>query len=76
MACYSPHNDVPLATVKSPLLEREGYTQNEFEKTGNAVPTMEGLSRTTSSSVLISSWLPSFPSLRMDVCEAEVAAPG
>ncbi|EIM85375.1 Clavaminate synthase-like protein [Stereum hirsutum FP-91666 SS1] len=36
-----PHNDVPLATVKSPLLEREGYTQNEFEKTGNPVPTME-----------------------------------
>lgn len=40
---YSPHNDVPLATVKeSPVLQREGYTQNTFEKTGNPVPTTEG----------------------------------
>ncbi|CAL1717374.1 unnamed protein product [Somion occarium] len=37
-----PNNDVPLATVKeSPVLQREGYTQNNFEKTGNPVPTME-----------------------------------
>lgn len=39
----SPHNDIPLATVKeSPVLQREGYTQNTFERTGNPVPTMEG----------------------------------
>ncbi|KAI0325729.1 Clavaminate synthase-like protein [Cubamyces sp. BRFM 1775] len=36
-----PHNDVKLATVQSPVLQREGYTQNEFEKSGNPVPTME-----------------------------------
>lgn len=24
------------------MLQREGYTQNEFEKSGNTVPTMEG----------------------------------
>ncbi|RPD72452.1 Clavaminate synthase-like protein [Lentinus tigrinus ALCF2SS1-7] len=37
-----PNNDVKLATVaESPLLQREGYTQNEFEKSGNPVPTME-----------------------------------
>ncbi|KAF9015818.1 Clavaminate synthase-like protein [Hymenopellis radicata] len=37
-----PHNDVVLSTVKeSPVLQREGYTQNEFEKSGNKVPTME-----------------------------------
>ncbi|CAL1698193.1 unnamed protein product [Somion occarium] len=37
-----PNNDVPLVTVKeSPVLQREGYTQNNFEKTGNPVPTME-----------------------------------
>lgn len=40
-----PHNDLPLNTIKSPLLEREGYTQNQFEKTGNEVPTMESESR-------------------------------
>lgn len=39
----SPHNDVPLATVKeSPVLQREGATENSFEKSGNPVPTMEG----------------------------------
>jgi hypothetical protein len=39
----SPHNDTPLATIKdSPVLQREGFTQNEFEKQGVAVPTMEG----------------------------------
>ncbi len=38
-----PHNDVVLATLKeSPVLQREGYTENEFEKSGNKVPTMEG----------------------------------
>ncbi|KAH8092631.1 Clavaminate synthase-like protein [Cristinia sonorae] len=37
-----PHNDVPLATVKeSPVLQREGATQNTFEQSGNPVPTME-----------------------------------
>ncbi|EJU03185.1 Clavaminate synthase-like protein [Dacryopinax primogenitus] len=37
-----PHNDVTLATVvESPVLQREGYTKNEFEQTGNHVPTME-----------------------------------
>jgi len=36
-----PHNDVVLNTIKdSPLLIREGYTQNELEKAGK-VPTME-----------------------------------
>ena len=40
-----PNNDVPLATIKeSPVLEREGYTANTFEKGGNLVPTMEGTS--------------------------------
>ena len=42
---YSPNNDVPLATIKeSPVLQREGVTQNNFEKSGNTVPTMEGKS--------------------------------
>ncbi|EJU03186.1 Clavaminate synthase-like protein [Dacryopinax primogenitus] len=37
-----PHNDVKLATItESPVLTREGYTQNEFERFGNKVPTME-----------------------------------
>jgi isopenicillin N synthase-like dioxygenase len=37
-----PHNDIPLATIQeSPVLQREGYTQNEFESTNNPVPTME-----------------------------------
>ncbi|KAI0760981.1 Clavaminate synthase-like protein [Trametes elegans] len=36
-----PHNDVTLATVKSPVLGRAGYTQNVFEQSGNHVPTME-----------------------------------
>ena len=39
---HSPHNDVPLATVsESPVLQREGYTKNVFEESGNPVPTME-----------------------------------
>jgi isopenicillin N synthase-like dioxygenase len=37
-----PQNDLPLATVASPVLQREGYTQNEFEKGGHKVPTMGG----------------------------------
>jgi len=37
-----PQNDVKLATAKeSPVLQREGYTQNDFEQSGNPVPTME-----------------------------------
>ena len=44
-APISPHNDVPLATIKeSPVLVREGVTQNTFEQSGNPVPTMEGVS--------------------------------
>ncbi|KII91202.1 hypothetical protein PLICRDRAFT_51377 [Plicaturopsis crispa FD-325 SS-3] len=36
-----PHNDVVLNTIKeSPVLQREGFTQNQFEKIGK-VPTME-----------------------------------
>ena len=42
-ACFSPNNDVKLETVKeSPVLQREGFTQNDLERTGNPVPTMEG----------------------------------
>jgi isopenicillin N synthase-like dioxygenase len=37
-----PHNDIRLNTIKdSPVLQREGYTQNDFEASGNPVPTME-----------------------------------
>ncbi|KAK7040662.1 hypothetical protein VNI00_009568 [Paramarasmius palmivorus] len=37
-----PHNDVRLSTIKeSPVLQKEGYTQNQFESTNNAIPTME-----------------------------------
>ncbi|OBZ66317.1 hypothetical protein A0H81_13850 [Grifola frondosa] len=37
-----PNNDVRLTTVKdSPVLQREGYTENDFEKSGNPVPTTE-----------------------------------
>ncbi|ESK90300.1 flavonol synthase [Moniliophthora roreri MCA 2997] len=37
-----PHNDIRLGTIKdSPVLQREGYTQNVFEASGNPVPTME-----------------------------------
>ncbi|KAH9014765.1 Clavaminate synthase-like protein [Lactarius pseudohatsudake] len=37
-----PHNDVVLNTAKeSPVLQREGFTQNEFERSGNSVPTVE-----------------------------------
>ncbi|KAI0029137.1 Clavaminate synthase-like protein [Vararia minispora EC-137] len=37
-----PHNDVLLRTAsESPVLQREGYTQNQFERSGNPVPTAE-----------------------------------
>ncbi|ETW80151.1 hypothetical protein HETIRDRAFT_103344 [Heterobasidion irregulare TC 32-1] len=37
-----PHNDVVLRTAnESPVLQRAGYTQNSFEKSGNHVPTSE-----------------------------------
>ncbi|KAK0223545.1 Clavaminate synthase-like protein [Armillaria fumosa] len=37
-----PHNDVKLTTIQeSIVLQREGYTQNQFEASGNKVPTME-----------------------------------
>lgn len=35
-----PQNDLVLNTIDSPVLKREGYTQNEFEKEGHRVPTM------------------------------------
>ena len=42
-ALYRPNNYVRLETIKdSPVLQREGFTQNSFEKDGNSVPTMEG----------------------------------
>lgn len=37
-----PQNDLELHTVPSPLLQREGFTQNEFERQGLPVPTMGG----------------------------------
>lgn len=37
-----PQNDLVLSTVDSPLLKREGFTQNEFEKGGHRVPNMGG----------------------------------
>ncbi|CCM02775.1 uncharacterized protein FIBRA_04883 [Fibroporia radiculosa] len=37
-----PNNHVRLSTVQdSPVLQREGFTQNDFERSGNPVPTME-----------------------------------
>lgn len=35
-----PQNDLVLNTIDSPVLKREGYIQNEFEKEGHRVPTM------------------------------------
>ncbi|KAH7014152.1 2OG-Fe(II) oxygenase superfamily protein [Microdochium trichocladiopsis] len=35
-----PQNDLVLKTVDSPLLKREGFTQNEFEQGGHPVPNM------------------------------------
>lgn len=40
-----PQNDLPLATVDSPLLKREGFDKNEFERGGYKVPTMGGKSQ-------------------------------
>ena len=39
-----PHNDLKLSAItESPVLKREGFTQNQFDATGNPVPTMEGM---------------------------------
>lgn len=38
-------NDFVLNTIDSPVLKREGYTQNEFESGGHPVPTMEEFTR-------------------------------
>ncbi|KAJ6621550.1 hypothetical protein B0H10DRAFT_2215191 [Mycena sp. CBHHK59/15] len=39
---HRPHNDVKLATIQdSPVLQREAYTKNPFEASGNPIPTME-----------------------------------
>ncbi|KAK0385635.1 hypothetical protein NLU13_6812 [Sarocladium strictum] len=35
-----PQNDLVLKTIDSPVLRREGFTQNEFEAGGHHVPTM------------------------------------
>ncbi|WRT68701.1 uncharacterized protein IL334_005681 [Kwoniella shivajii] len=35
-----PSNDLQLNTIKSPLLQREGFTKNEFEELGHKPPTM------------------------------------
>ncbi|KAG9254088.1 2OG-Fe(II) oxygenase [Emericellopsis atlantica] len=35
-----PQNDLQLSTVNSPVLKREGFTQNDFEAGGHRVPTM------------------------------------
>ena len=37
-----PRNDLNLST-ESPVLLRNGFTQNQFEASGNPVPTMEGV---------------------------------
>lgn len=43
MCPCSPNNHVHLTAVKeSPVLQREGFTQNSFDQSGGAVPTMEG----------------------------------
>jgi len=37
-----PSNDLTLATIKeSPVLQRDGYTENSFERSGSEVPTMK-----------------------------------
>ena len=64
-----PNNDVRLETIKeSPVLQRERFTQNTFEKGGNAVPTMEG---TFLGTVSVQ---PAHRIRRVDVRQAEVAA--
>ena len=35
-----PQNDLLLNTIDSPVLQREGFLQNEFEAGGHPVPTM------------------------------------
>lgn len=37
-----PKNELKLNTIESPVLKREGFTQNEFEAGGHPVPTMGG----------------------------------
>jgi len=70
----SPHSDVALNTAKdSPVLQREGFTQNDFERSGNPVPTVEGESSPlllSLSSILLV--MPLFLT-SLDVREAEVA---
>ena len=66
-----PHNDAVLKTAKeSPVLQRAGYTQNSFEKSGNSVPTSEG--QPQSRSHFISH--PYCCYSRVDLRQAEVAA--
>ena len=39
-----PRNDLTLSTItESPVLLPNGFTQNQFEASGNPVPTMEGV---------------------------------
>ena len=38
-----PQSDLRLSTIESPFLQREGFTHNKFEASGNPVPTMEGV---------------------------------
>jgi hypothetical protein len=40
-----PQNDLVLRTIDSPLLRREGFTQNEFEAGGHRIPTMGEFTR-------------------------------
>jgi hypothetical protein len=41
LSIFSPNNDVRLSTIKeSPVLAAGGF-QNDFEQSGNPVPTME-----------------------------------
>ncbi len=72
----SPHNDVVLNTAKvSPVLQREGFTQNEFERSGNPVPTVEGESNQSLTTLTVSYILLIIPLIltSLDVREAEVA---
>lgn len=42
-SAFRPHNNVKLATLReSPVLQRDGFTENRFEKEEETVPTMEG----------------------------------
>ncbi|KAH7009530.1 2OG-Fe(II) oxygenase superfamily protein [Ilyonectria destructans] len=40
-----PQNEVPLKTVASPVLQREGCAQNDFEAGGHEIPTMAEFTR-------------------------------